>query len=122
MKDITLEQLKDFLITFAAVLSAGVVIYKFAVASGKKILDEYLNPFNKRIDEVVDFNNKRFTELQLQTDKNFLVNFLARVENGLLIDETELEHFYFTYDDYHKNNGNSYIDHKVEKLKKEGKL
>ena len=101
MKDITLEQLKDFLITFAAVLSAGVVIYKFAVASGKKILDEYLNPFNKRIDEVVDFNNKRFTELQLQTDKNFLVNFLARVENGLLIDETELEHFYFTYDDYH---------------------
>ena len=82
------------------------------------ILDEYLNPFNKRIDEVVDFNNKRFTELQLQTDKNFLVNFLARVENGLLIDETELEHFYFTYDDYHKNNGNSYIDHKVEKLKK----
>ena len=97
MEHITIGQIFNFIITFSAVLSA-------------------------KIDEVVALNNKRFTELQLQTDKNYLVNFLSRVENNQRIDETELEHFYFTYDDYHKNNGNSYIDHKVEKLKKEGKL
>lgn len=122
MENITLGQIFNFLITFAAVLSAGGVICKMAFKSGKLVLNNSLEPFNKRIDEVVEFNNKRFTELQLQTDKNFLVNFLSRVENNQKIDETELEHFYFTYDDYHKNNGNSYIDHKVEKLKKEGKL
>lgn len=122
MEHITIGQLFNFIITFSAVLSAGSVIYKMAFKSGKLVLNNSLEPFNKRIDEVVALNNKRFTELQLQTDKNYLVNFLSRVENNQKIDETELEHFYFTYDDYHKNNGNSYIDHKVEKLKKEGKL
>lgn len=122
MEHITIGQLFNFIITFSAVLAAGGVICKIAFKSGKLILNNSLEPFNKKIDEVVALNNERFTKLQLQTDKNYLVNFLSRVENNQKIDETELEHFYFTYDDYHKNNGNSYIDHKVEKLKKEGKL
>ncbi len=122
MENITVGQIFNFIITFGAVLSAGGVICKLAFKSGKKILDSSLEPFNKRIDEVVDNNNKRFTAMQLQIDKNYLVRFLADLENGTPVDETELEHFWFTYDDYHKNNGNSYIDHKVEKLKKEGKL
>lgn len=122
MENITIGQIFNFIITFSAVLSAGGVICKMAFKSGKLVLNNSLEPFNKKIDEVVALNNKRFTELQLQTDKNYLVNFLSRIENNQKIDETELEHFYFTYDDYHKNNGNSYIDHKVEKLKKEGKL
>jgi len=103
-------------------LTAGGVVCKFAFKSGKKILDKSLEPFNKRIDEVVANNNARFTAMQLQIDKNYLVRFLADLEDGTPVDETELEHFWFTYDDYHKHNGNSYIDHKVDKLKKEGKL
>lgn len=122
MENMTLKQIYDFLITFAAVITAGTVIWKVAFKSGKKILDSSLAPFNKRIDEVVANHDKRFTEMQLQIDKNYLVRFLADLEDGTPVDETELEHFWFTYDDYHKHNGNSYIDHKVEKLKKEGKL
>ena len=133
MENITLGQLYNFIITFAAVLTAGSVVCKIAFRSGKRILENSLKPFNKRIDEVVENNNKRFaaieestekqfTAMQLQMDKNYLVRFLADVEEGTPVDETEKEHFWFTYDDYHKHNGNSYIDHKVEKLKKEGKL
>lgn len=122
MENVTMGQVYIFIINFASILSAGALICKFAFSSGKKILDKSLEPFDKRIDEVVENNNKRFNAMQLQIDKNYLVRFLADIEDGTPVDETELEHFWFTYDDYHKNNGNSYIDHKVEKLKKEGKL
>lgn len=122
MENITLGQVYTFIITFAAVLSAGGVICKFAFSSGKKILDRSLEPFNKRMDEIEKNNIERNNALHLQMDKNYLVRFLADVEQGAIIDETEKEHFWFTYDDYHKHNGNSYIDHKVERLKKEGKL
>lgn len=122
MGNITISQIGNFLITFASVLSAGVVLGKFAMNSAKKLLDKSLEPFNKRINELSEEHKKQFEALSLQTDKNYLVRFLADVESGAEIDETELEHFYFTYDDYHKHNGNSYVDHKVDKLKKEGKL
>jgi hypothetical protein len=122
MENITLGQVYTFIITFAAVLTAGGVICRFAFKSGKKILDKSLEPFNRRIDEIERNNIERDNALHLQMDKNYLVRFLADVEQGAVIDETEKEHFWFTYDDYHKHKGNSYIDHKVEKLKKEGKL
>ena len=122
MENITLGQVYTFIITFAAVLTAGGVICRFAFKSGKKILDKSLEPFNRRIDEIERNNMERDNALHLQMDKNYLVRFLADVEQGAVIDETEKEHFWFTYDDYHRHNGNSYIDHKVEKLKKEGKL
>ena len=122
MGEITLSQIQIFVINFASLLTAGCVIVTFALKIGKKILNKSLEPFDKRIDEVVNNNNKRFSAMQLQIDKNYLVRFLADLEQGNAVDETELEHFWFTYDDYHKNNGNSYIDHKVDKLKKEGKL
>ena len=115
-------QLSDFIITFASVLTAIGVISRIAVNGSKKILQEALEPFNKRIDETIENNNSKFKELQLQTDKNYLVRFLADIEKGEEVDETEMEHFYYTYESYHKNGGNSYIDHKVDKLKKEGKL
>ena len=122
MKDITVGQLVNFLITFAAVLSAGALICKTAMKIGKNILSESLKPFDKRITDLRDEHQAQFQALSLQTDKNYLVSFLADVESGAKIDDTALEHFYFTYDDYQKHNCNSYIDHKVEKLKKEGKL
>lgn len=118
MENITIIQVSQFLIGVATLLTAGGVLVKFAV----KGVEKALQPFNERIDKIEQSNADNFKRLQLQTDKNYLVRFLADVENGIQVDETELEHFWFTYDDYHKHNGNSYIDHKVEKLKKEGKL
>ena len=122
MENVTIGQISNFIITFAAVLTAGGVICKLAFKSGKKILDRALEPFDKRIDKIEKTNKERDTAIHLQMDKNYLVRFLADVEQGAIIDETEKEHFWFTYDDYKIHGGNSYIDHKVDKLKKEGKL
>ena len=49
-------QLSDFIITFASVLTAIGVISRIAVNGSKKILQEALEPFNKRIDEYLIYN------------------------------------------------------------------
>ncbi len=118
MGNITLGEIANVVIGLSAFITAGVVLVKYALAG----VDKLLKPFNERIDKIEKNNKDNFRSLQLQTDKNYLVRFLADVEQGSPIDETELEHFWYTYDDYHNNNGNSYIDHKVDRLKKEGKL
>ena len=65
---------------------------------------------------------ERIENVQLYSDKNFLVRFLADIEQGNKVDEVEIERFYEVYRDYKDLGGNSYIQHKVEKLQKEGKL
>ena len=66
--------------------------------------------------------NSKLKELELNSDKNFLVRFLCDVEQGNVIFEVEIERFYETYERYHSLGGNSYIDYQFDKLKKEGKL
>lgn len=116
---ITISDIQTGLIALVSIITSIFTLYKLFQNCLKKMV---VDTFNQRIDEMKENNNNRFKDLQLQTDKNYLVRFLADVEEGEKVDETELEHFYYTYDSYHKNGGNSYIDHKVEKLKKEGKL
>lgn len=122
MKNITIGEILEagiFLLTFITTI-VGLVKYFEKVVD--KVLSKRLNPFNEKIDQIEKANKDSFQALQLQTDKNYLVRFLADIEQNAKVDETEMEHFWYTYDNYHKLGGNSYIDHKVEKLKKEGKL
>jgi hypothetical protein len=124
-----LEQIKDNLGLIASIITSSGVIGGALLWVGKKILNKTLKPFKEqmynmekaRANEHAD-TIKRIDNVQLLSDKNFLVSFLAKVENGLIIDEVEKERFYEVYKDYTDLGGNSYIKHKVEKLQKEGKL
>ncbi len=78
--------------------------------------------FRRKVTKILEPIYQKIDNLELITDKNFLVRFLSDVEQGQVIDEIEWERFYETYKRYHDLGGNSYIDHKVEKLKKEGKI
>lgn len=106
-----LEQIKDNLGLIASIITSSGVIGGAFLYVGKKILDKTLKPIIDKIDNV-----------QLLSDKNFLVRFLADIEQDNKIDEVEKERFYEVYKDYRELGGNSYIAHKVEKLQKEGKL
>jgi len=66
--------------------------------------------------EEIDPIKNRLNDIEIGADKNFLTNFLAKVERGDPIDEVEWERFWETYRRYHQLGGNSYIDHKVQKL------
>ena len=82
-------------------------------------LEKGLEPVNYKLDNM----DKKLDDVDISACKNFLVRFLADVEQGNVIDEVEKERFYETYEHYTEDlHQNTYIHDKVEKLKKEGKL
>lgn len=77
----------------------------------KKILNKMFEPINKKIDN-----------LDLGQARNYLVDFLADIENGEQKDECQIERAYELYDHYtHDLGGNSYIHNKWEKVMEGGK-
>lgn len=107
MEHITLGEI-GAVILFITGLLGGI---EFLLIRIKKLFNIALRPINSRLDDI-----------ELSTDKNFLVRFLSDIEQGNPVDDVEKERFYETYERYKKLGGNSYISHKVEKLEQEGKL
>jgi hypothetical protein len=110
MENITIEMIRDFVINLSAFLVAGGTIGAFAIKFGKSILNkELIKPFNDRIDnleksrvEQHEDTINRINNVQLYSDKNFLVRFLADIEQGNKVDEVEKERFYEVYKDYRR--------------------
>ena len=124
-----LEQIKDNLGLIASIITSSGVIGGALLWVGKKILNKTLKPFSDKMEDMEKARIeqhadtiKRIDNVQLLSDKNFLVRFLADIEQNNKIDEVEKERFYEVYKDYRELGGNSYIAHKVEKLQKEGKI
>lgn len=86
----------------------------------KTAISSEMTPMNSEISNLKDAVKAN----ELGSCKNFLVRFLADVEQGQAIDEIELERFYEVYGRYTSPelDGNSYIHEKVERLKAQGKL
>ena len=62
-------------------------------------------------------------KVDTESTKNYLVSFLAKVEQDKELDEIETERFWEEFEHYTEDlKGNSYIKQKVQKLKTEGKL
>lgn len=77
----------------------------------KKVLKKMFDPINKKIDN-----------LDIGQARNYLVDFLADIENGEEKDECQIERAYELYDHYTKDlGGNSYIHAKWEKVMGERK-
>lgn len=104
MENITLGQIYDvlkFIVELATVIGAIFI-------ACKKTIKKQLEPVNDKIDKL-DKNQCR----------NYLVEFLADVEQGTTKDETQIKRAYEVYDHYKNDlHGNSYIHDKWEKLMK----
>ena len=95
------------------------VLEKFS----KMLAEILLVNFNEKIDKMTNDLKTEIKKVDESCSKNFLVQFLQRVEENEKIDEVEYERFYEVYDHYTNDlKLNSYIHRKVEKLEKEGKL
>lgn len=76
------------------------------IISMQKILKRMFEPVNIKIDG-----------LDLAQARNYLVDFLADIENGEKKDECQIERAYELYDHYTKDlHGNSYIHAKWQKV------
>lgn len=108
MENITLGQVFEttkFIAEFVGIV--GTVLIGF-----KKVMSKQLAPINEKI-EKIDENQCR----------NFLVDFLADLENGIKKDDVQITRAYEVYEHYtndlHKN---SYIHDKWEKQRERGNI
>lgn len=101
MNDITLGQISDTLIWIVAFCGAITTI----TLTINKVIEKQLQPLSHKIDKL-DINQCR----------NYLVDFLADIEQGINKDETQIKRAYEVYDHYCELGGNSYIHDKWEKL------
>ena len=118
MDQITLGQIGLTITFFAGIISAGGILYSWIKKRLDKLFEKQLEAFDLRIKTLED----RVEAVDMENCKNYLVSFLSDIDKGKHPDEIEMERFYEQYSHYESHGGNSYIKHKVEKLKKDGKL
>lgn len=106
MENITIGQINAFLGILAGIITSGSIIIVFIQKSLKKLIKNELEPISTQI-----------KDLDISQCKNFLVGFLADVEQGNELDKVELERAYEIYDHYINDlKQNSYIHNRWESL------
>lgn len=106
IENITLGQLSLALAFFIGIITS----FKFFMKELQIYISKILQPINKKIDN-----------LELNSIKTDLVNFMCLAEKNDITREQKMN-AYELYDKYSKLGGNSYVHDKWEKLRKEGKL
>ena len=116
--NITIGQIAAFLGLIAGILTSASAIMLFIQKSLKKVLKNELEPMSIQINEI----NKNVNTIDVAQCKNFLVRFLADVEQGNDLDEVEKERAYEIYDHYTNDlKQNSYIHKRWNELMEKGK-
>lgn len=119
IQNLTMEQI-SIGILFIVGLIGGVKYLKTEITNFfDKLLDSKFQTTNSKIDNVA----KELRNLDVQTTRNFLVRYLADIERGQYIYDTEKEQFWKEYDHYIDDlKENSFIKKWVERLEEQGKL
>lgn len=115
---ITIGQIFEWLIWLLGGLAAIIGLSKLVKNGFHQILKSELEPINDKLTQL----EKKHDLSDREHAKNYIVRFLADVEQGEPIDQDELHCFWDNYELYKAMGGNSYVHDKVEKLKKAGKL
>ncbi len=118
MENITLGELSLGIAFLVSLISGGLFLHgQLKKYIGSQLKDEFKG-INDRLDEI----GGRLDVVDMEACKNYLVQFLSRVERGVDVDEIERERFWEQFAHYEKMGGNSYIKQKASKLQAEGKL
>lgn len=118
MDNITVGQIFEWAIWLSSGVGAIIGLSKLARSWFLQVLKNELEPINQKL---IELDRKRDLS-DREHAKNYIVRFLADVEQGEPIDKDELHCFWDNYTLYKAMGGNSYVHEKVEKLKGEGKL
>ena len=116
--DITISQIGAFLGLIAGIITSGSVIVVLMQKVLKKTIKNELEPMSEKIEKI----SEDVKTLDTTQCKNFLVRFLADVEQGNELDEVEKERAYEVYDHYTNDlKQNSYIHKRWNELMEKGK-
>ena len=119
VKNITLLDI-SVIVLFVVGLIRGVQELKKSI---KEFLEKLLADQFKEVNDKLTDMQSSINVLDKQACKNFLVRYLADIERGDIIYDSEKQRFWEEYDHYIKDLGeNSFIKEWVARLKEEGKL
>ena len=119
VQNLTLEEISAALLFIVALIGGVKYLKKELVNFLNNLLDSKFKTTNSKIDDVAT----ALRTLDVQTTRNFLVRYLADIERGQFIYDTEKEQFWKEYDHYiDELKENSFIKKWVERLEDEGKL
>lgn len=118
MADITIGQISSALAIIVALIGSIAYLKTHIM---KWIAGAVKEDFEEIKDDLKSIND-RLDTVDLESCKNYLVSELTKIEQGGWWDEIEKERFYEQYEHYQKLGGNTYIQQKVERLQKEGKI
>lgn len=119
IQNITLEQI-SVAILFIVGLIGGIKYLKKEIEEFfERLIKKQFEDVNGKLDDM----QTAMTKLDTQTCKNFLVRYLADIDRGSYLYDSERQRFWEEYDHYVDDLGeNSYIKEWVKKLREEGKL
>lgn len=119
IQDLTFEQVSAGLLFIVAFIGGVKYLKKEIKDFFDKLLDSKFKTTNDKIDDLAG----ALRTLDIQTTRNFLVRYLADIERGQFIYDSEKQQFWNEYDHYIKElKENSFISKWVERLEDEGKL
>lgn len=125
MQDITLGVIGGGIVFIVGLFTS----WKALRSSMKDSLTELLDDKFNKIDKDFEGVNKKIDKIEAKIDvvelgscKNYIVPYLADMERGAIPDEIERQRFWDAYEIYTKDGGNSYIQDRVTKLQREGKI
>lgn len=118
MDSITIGQIFEWAVWLSGGIGAMFALYKPLKEGFHKALKSELDPIKQKLDEL----EQRMDIANRERAKNFVIRFLADMEQGEPIDQDELHCFWDNYQIYQSLGGNTYVHDKVEKLRKVGKL
>ena len=117
--DITIEQIKHFLVNFASILTAGGIVCGVAMKVGKTILNNHLKPFNDRIDDLEKARVEQHEETkeEIQKIKDELnKNSLNTLKNTICNENIPLSERVAAGREYIDKGGNGAIKIRVHQL------
>lgn len=122
MQNITLGQIQTIFVFIATFITSGGIIIAFALKIGKKILDNSLEPFNKKIDEMDKQRKEQHNEtlaiidtLKIELNKNSL----NTMKNTICNDKIPLSERVSVGKEYIEKGGNGAVKIYVHKLEEE---
>lgn len=119
IQDLTLEQISVTIVFIVGLIGGGRYLRNTIRDYLKKVLEDQFKIMNNKLDEM----ELSIKKLDIQTSKNFLTRYLADIERGSYMYDSEKRLFWEEYKHYKDDlKENSYIAEWVDKLKKEGKL
>ena len=119
IQNLTFEEISAGILFIVAFIGGVKYLKKELVNFLNNLLDSKFKTTNSKIDDVAT----ALRTLDVQTTRNFLVRYLADIERGQFIYDTEKEQFWKEYDHYiDELKENSFIKKWVERLEDEGKL